>query len=49
VENEEEYNQCDEVPFFVDTKMINIIKTKIYYINVIPYVCTNGEGKLVHV
>jgi hypothetical protein len=49
VENEEEYNQCDEVPFFVDTKMINIVKTKIYYINVIPYVCTNGEGKLVHV
>jgi hypothetical protein len=49
VEDEEEYNQCDEVPFFVDTRRINIIKTKISYSNVIPYVRTDGEGKLVHV
>jgi hypothetical protein len=48
VENEEEYNQCDEVPFFVDTRRINIIETKISYSNVIPYACTDGEGKLVH-
>jgi hypothetical protein len=49
VEDEEEYNQFDEVPFFVDTTRINIVKTKISYSNVIPYVCTDGEGKLVHV
>jgi hypothetical protein len=49
LEDEEEYNQCDEVPFFVDTRRINIIKTKISYSNVIPYACTDGEGKLVNV
>jgi stage III sporulation protein SpoIIIAA len=36
VEDEEEYNQCDEVSFFVDTRSINIIQTKISYSNVIP-------------
>jgi hypothetical protein len=49
VEDEEEYNQCDEVPFFMDTRRINIIETKISYSNVIPNTRTNGEGKLVHV
>jgi hypothetical protein len=49
VEDEEEYNQFDEMPFFVDTTRINIIETNISYSNVIPYVCTDGEGKLVHV
>jgi hypothetical protein len=49
VEDEEEYNQWDEVSFFVDTKRINIVKTKISYSNVIPCLCTNGEEKLVHV
>jgi hypothetical protein len=49
VENEEEYNQFDEVPFFVDTARINIIETKISYSNVIPYTRTDGKGKLVHV
>jgi hypothetical protein len=49
VEDEEEYNQCDEVPFFVDTRSINIIETKISYSNVIPHVRTDGEVKLVHV
>jgi hypothetical protein len=49
VEDEEEYNQCDEVPFFVDTRRINIVETKIYYSNMIPYACTDGEGKLVSV
>jgi hypothetical protein len=29
VKDKEEYNQCDEVPFFVDTRMINIVETKI--------------------
>jgi hypothetical protein len=49
VEDEEEYNQFDEVPFFEDTIRINIIETKISYSNVIPYACTDGEGKLIHV
>jgi hypothetical protein len=48
VEDEEDYNQFDEVPFFVDTTRINIIETKIYYSNVIPYTRIDGEGKLVH-
>jgi hypothetical protein len=49
VEDEEEYNQCDEVPFFVDIRRINIVGTIILYSNVIPYARTDGEGKHVHV
>jgi hypothetical protein len=49
VEDEEEYNQCDNVPLFVDTKIIYIIETKKSYINVITYARTDGEGKHVHV
>jgi hypothetical protein len=49
VEDEEEYNQCDEVPFFVDKRRINIVETKISCSNVILYARTDGEGKLVHV
>jgi hypothetical protein len=44
-----EYNQYDKVPAFVDTKMINIVETKISYSNMIPYVSTDGERKRVHV
>jgi hypothetical protein len=40
VEDEKEYNQCDEVPFFVDTRRINIVETKISYSNRIPYART---------
>jgi hypothetical protein len=49
VEDEEEYNQFDDEPFFVDTTRINIVETKISYTNVIPYACTDVEGNLVHV
>jgi hypothetical protein len=49
MEDEEEYNQFDEVTFFMDTTRINIVETKISYSNVIPYVCTDGEVKLVRV
>jgi hypothetical protein len=49
MEDEEEYNQFDEVPFFVETTRINIIETKISYSNVIPYARTDGAGKFVHV
>jgi hypothetical protein len=49
VEDEEDYNQFDEVTFFMDTIRINIVETKISYNNVIPYARTDGEGKLVHV
>jgi hypothetical protein len=38
VEDEEEYKQCDNMTFFVDTRKINIIETKICYSNVIPNV-----------
>jgi hypothetical protein len=48
VEDEEEYNQFDNVPFFVDTKRINIVETKICYSIVISYACTDGEEKHVH-
>jgi hypothetical protein len=43
VEDEEEYNQCDEVPFFVDTRRINIVETKISCSNVTPYGRIDGE------
>jgi hypothetical protein len=49
VEDEEEYNQFDEVHFFVDTTRINIVETKISYSNVIPYARTDVAGKLVQV
>jgi hypothetical protein len=49
VEDEEEYNKFDEVPFFVDTTRININETKISNSNVIPYSRTDGEGKVVRV
>jgi hypothetical protein len=49
MEDEEEYNQFDEVPFFVEATRINIVETNISYSNVIPYARTDGEGKLVHV
>jgi hypothetical protein len=46
---EKEYNQCGEVPFFVNTRRINIVETKISYSNLIPYARTNGEEKLADV
>jgi hypothetical protein len=49
VADQEEYNQCDEAPFFINTRRINIVETKISYSNMIPYMRTDGEGKLVHV
>jgi hypothetical protein len=49
MEDEEEYNQFDEVSFFVDTTRINIVETKISYSNVILYARTDGEGKLIHI
>jgi hypothetical protein len=38
VTDEEEYNQFDELPFFVDTKRINLLKTIISYSNLLPYI-----------
>jgi hypothetical protein len=49
MEDEKEYNQFDEVTFFMDTTRINIVQTKISYSNVILYMRTDGEEKLVHV
>jgi hypothetical protein len=48
VEHEREYNQFDDVSFFMDTIRINIIETKASYSNVIPYARTDGEEKFVH-
>jgi hypothetical protein len=49
MKDEKEYNQFDEMSFFVDTTRINIVETKISYSNVIPYTRIDGVGKLVHV
>jgi hypothetical protein len=49
VEDEKEYNQFDDVPFFVDTTRINIVETKISNSKVISYTRTDGKGKFVHV
>jgi hypothetical protein len=49
VEDEEEYNQFDKMPLFMDTTRINIVETNISYSHVIPYACTDGEEKLGHV
>jgi hypothetical protein len=49
VEDDEEYNQFDDVTFFMDITRQNIVETKICYSNVISYACTDDEGKLVHV
>jgi hypothetical protein len=49
VQDDKEYNQCDEVHFFVDTGQINIVETKISYSNVIPYARTDGEEKIIHI
>jgi hypothetical protein len=47
VTDEEEYNQFDEVPFFVDTKSINLLETRINYSTMLPFSRTDGNGKLV--
>jgi hypothetical protein len=36
VTDEEEYNQFDEVSFFVDTKSINLLKTTMGYSTMLP-------------
>ena len=47
VTDEEEYNQFDEMPFFVDTKRMSIVETRISYSSMLPYIRTDGNGKLV--
>jgi hypothetical protein len=44
MEDVEEYSQCDKVPFFVDTRRINIIETEISYTNAIHYARTDEEN-----
>jgi methylaspartate ammonia-lyase len=44
---DEEYNQFDDVPFFVDTKSINLLETRISYSTMLPYSRTDANGKLV--
>jgi hypothetical protein len=45
VTDEEEYNQFDELHFFVDTKSINLIETRLNYSSMLPYIRTDGNGK----
>jgi hypothetical protein len=47
VEDEDEHNQFDEVPFFVDTHKINLIESKLSYECLIPYLRSDGDGKIV--
>jgi hypothetical protein len=47
VTDEEEYNQFDDVPFFVDTKSINLLETRMNYSTILPYNHIDGNGKLV--
>jgi hypothetical protein len=47
ITDEKEYNQFDEVPFFVDTKSINLLKTRISYSTMLPYSRIDAYGKLV--
>jgi hypothetical protein len=44
--DEEKYNQFDEVPFFVDTKIINLLETRISYSTMLPYGRTDANCKL---
>jgi hypothetical protein len=47
VTEEEEYNQFHEVPFFVDTKSISVLETRISYSTILPYSRADANGKLV--
>jgi hypothetical protein len=47
VTDEEEYNHFDDVPFFVDAKNINLLKTRISYSTMLPYSCTDANDKIV--
>jgi hypothetical protein len=47
VTNEEEYNQFDELPFFIDTNIVNLIETRLTYSSMIPNIRTDDNGKLV--
>ena len=47
VEDEEEYNQFDEVSFFVEAEMINVVEAKLSFGSVIPYIRNDGYVKLV--
>jgi hypothetical protein len=47
VTDEEEYNQFDDVPFFIDTKSINLLEIRISYSTMLPYSHTNDNEKFV--
>jgi hypothetical protein len=47
VTDEEEYNQFDELPIFIDSKSVNLLKTRISYSTMLPYSRTDANGKLV--
>ena len=47
VEDEDEYNQYDEVPFFVDPAKLKVVETRLSYSTEMPYVRTDCDGKYV--
>ena len=47
VEDQDEYNQYDEVPFFVDPKRLEVLEAKLSYSAGVPYIRTHAEGKVV--
>jgi hypothetical protein len=49
VEDEEEYNQCDDVPFFVDTRRINMLKQKYLIATWFPTRALMVKKKLVYI
>lgn len=45
--DEEEYNQFDEVPCFIDPTKSPLIESELTFTGLMPYLRLNGEGKTV--
>lgn len=48
VEDEDEYNQYDQIPFFVHPEKMKLIEARLSYSGEMPYLRTDCEGKLVN-
>ena len=47
VQDQDEYNQYDEVPLFIDPSKFRIIETRLRYSAEMPYMRSDCEGKTV--
>ena len=47
VEDQDEYNQYDEVPFFMEPKNFEVLQARLSYSAGMPYMRTDCEGKVV--